>query len=209
MRLKTIAACLALSLVAVGCAGGEKPPVAAEGEAAEEAKPEKRQRVSRDAENAGPCPTIGVLNDASRVVEFAEGQERYASVAWTAEFWGVRGLCRYIGDDPIVMNLEATFGAGRGPAARGDRHTYRYWVAVTRRDRLPLAKQYFEVTVDFDGADRERVTHVVERIVIPRANGNVSGANFEVLVGFDLNDQQLAYNRAGKRFRVDVGQTSN
>lgn len=98
-------------------------------------------------------------------------------------------------------------GFGRGPAAQEQRHTYRYWVAVTRRDRLPLAKQYFDVPVTFEkGAERTQVRQVVDGIVIPRANDKVSGGNFEILVGFDLDEQQLAFNRAGKRFRVDVGQ---
>ena len=81
-------------------------------------------------------------------------------------------------------------------------------VRRTRRDRLPLAKQYYDIEVEFPrGGDRASATQVIEGIEIPRANGNVSGANFEVLVGFDVSPEQLAFNRAGKRFRVDAGQT--
>jgi len=205
MTIRALAAVLA-ALALCGCAGGDKAPRAdAAADAPEPAKkPSKREL--RQAENAGPCPSMGVLYDASRLVAF-EGEERFANVAWTGEMWGVRGLCRYVGEDPIVMNLEVSMAFGRGPAAKGDRHTYRYWVAVTRKDRLPLAKQYFEIPVQFDGkSDRTTATQVIERIVIPRANEKVSGANFELLVGFDLSEDQLAYNRAGKRFRVDVGQ---
>jgi len=188
------------------CAGGDKKPRPEAPAPAAEA-PKKSARVARDAGNSGVCPGTGVLYDASRVVKFAGEGQRFANVAWTGEFWGVRGLCRYVNDDPIKLSLEVSMGFGRGPAAQEQRHTYRYWVAVTRRDRLPLAKQYFDVPVTFEkGAERTQVRQVVDGIVIPRANDKVSGGNFEILVGFDLDEQQLAFNRAGKRFRVDVGQ---
>jgi len=44
-----------------------------------------------------------------------------------------------------------------------------------------------------------------ERIRIPRADESISGANFEVLVGFIMTEEQLRFNRDGKRFRLDAG----
>jgi len=38
-------------------------------------------------------------------------------------------------------------------------------------------------------------------ISIPRASAKVSGANFEVLVGFDVTPEMIAFNRDGKRFK--------
>ena len=40
-------------------------------------------------------------------------------------------------------------------------------------------------------------TEEIERIEIPRANNEVSGENFEVLVGFELTPEQLALQRQG------------
>ena len=72
-----------------------------------------------------------------------------------------------------------------GAAAR--RKTYHYWVAVTDRNHDVLAKEYFDLPVNFPaGQDRVYVTDDVAGIIIPRANAKVSGANFEVLVGFDV-----------------------
>ena len=36
-----------------------------------------------------------------------------------------------------------------------------------------------------------------------------SGSNFEVLIGFEVTPQMAAFNREGKRFRLNVGQASN
>jgi hypothetical protein len=158
--------------------------------------------------NVGPCPLMGVLYETSRLVDFdAPDSERYANIRFTGEMQGVRGLCRYVDDDPILMNMEIDLAFGRGPAATSDRNTYRYWVAVARRGRgAPIEKQYFDVDVRFSGNEAVVTrTEQIERIVSPRANSDVSGENFEILVGFDLTPAQLQYNRDGKRFRIDAG----
>ena len=160
--------------------------------------------------NAGPCPLMGVLYDNARVVDFAApNSQRYANIEFTGEMNGVRGLCRYVGADPIVMNLDVDMSFGRGPSATGDRQTYRYWVAVARRGRAPIEKAYFDIDVRWDRGEAvvNRTEHI-ERIVIPRANDTVSGENFEVLVGFELTPEQVQFNRDGRRFRIDAGQNS-
>jgi hypothetical protein len=162
-----------------------------------------------DRPNAGPCPLMGVLYDSARLVDFAEaGSQRYANIEFTGEMQGVRGLCRYVEADPITMNLEIDMAFGRGPAATSDRQTYRYWVAVARRGRAPIEKAYFDIDVRFPRGEAV-VTRREEigRIVIPRANEEISGENFEILVGFELTPEQLQVNREGRRFRIDAGET--
>ncbi len=158
--------------------------------------------------NVGPCPLMGVLYDSSRVVQFAEPNvQRYANISFTGEMQGVRGLCRYVEADPITMSLDIDMAFGRGPASTADRQTYRYWVAVTTRGRAPIAKEYYDLDVRFPRGEAvvTRTEHI-ERITIPRATADTSGENFEILVGFELTPDQLAFNRAGRRFRIDSGQ---
>ncbi len=216
MKLKSLLlAALALPLAACASgkdereAGAEAPPTAGQAVAPAEQPGALSRLFGADANtaNAGPCPLLGVLYDASRLVEFKGAEERYANVAYTGEMRGVRGLCRYTGANPIEMSLEIDMAFGKGPAAEGSSRTYRYWVAVTRANMAPIEKQYFDLTVNFPREqDRMAGSEVIRRVVIPRANDTVSGANFEILVGFELTPEQIAFNRAGKRFRVDVGQ---
>ena len=162
--------------------------------------------------NVGPCPLMGVLYDNSRLVQFAQpNAQRYANIAFTGEMDGVQGLCRYVDADPITMNMDINMQFGRGPAAAGaDHKSYRYWVAVTRRGRAPIAKQYFDVDVRFPrGHDVVAHTEHINRIVIPRANADISGENFEILVGFELTPDQLQFNRDGRRFRIDSATRSS
>lgn len=166
-----------------------------------------RMMGNDDRPNVGPCPLMGVLYESSRMVDFAQSDnQRYANIEYTGEMQGITGLCRYVGDDPITMSIDIDMAFGRGPAATSDRQTYRYWVAVVRRGLAPIEKAYFDVDVRWP-RDESVVTRreSIEQIVIPRANSEVSGENFEILVGFELTPEQLQFNREGRRFRIDAG----
>lgn len=156
--------------------------------------------------NAGPCPFVKVLYDAGRYIEFKDGREAAANVAWTGEIQSLSAGCAYQNDEPIKLQVEMLLALGKGPQATGDAKTYRYWVAVTDRNRSIIAKEYFDLPVRFDaGTDRAYLRETIAGIVIPRATPETSGANFEVLIGFDVTPQMAAFNRDGKRFRVTAG----
>lgn len=158
-----------------------------------------------DDPNVGPCPVAGVLYDANRVVE-VQGTERHENVGFTGQVEAVRGYCRYTGTNPITMEIEIDFAFGKGPKASSDTKVYPYFVTVTRRDRSVLVKEVYAVEAKFPkDSDIVRKTEKIDGIVIPRATGTVSGTNFEIIVGFDLTPEQLAYNRSGKRFLINTG----
>ena len=157
-----------------------------------------------DKPNVGPCPVAATLYDTSRVVE-VNGPERHENVVFTGAVEGVRGYCRYVGTNPITMEIEVDFAFGKGPRATGSSRSYPVFVTVVRRDKSVLAKEKFNIDVAWPaGKDIVRHTETIPGIVIPRANETVSGSNFEVFVGFDLTPEQLAYNRSGTRFTINV-----
>lgn len=156
--------------------------------------------------NAGPCPYVKVLYDAARFVEFKDNKEASAAVAYTGEIQGVAAACAYKDVQPIKVQMQILFELGKGPQATETHKTYRYWVAVTHRNEAVLAKEYFDLPVTFPaGQDRVGVTETLGGITIPRKDIKVSGANFEILVGFDVTPQMAAFNRDGKRFRANAG----
>ena len=155
--------------------------------------------------NAGPCPFVKVLYDAGRYHEFEGGRETASAVMYSGEIQGISAGCEYRDDDPIQVRVELLFALGKGPQATADQKTYRYWVAVTDRNRSVIAKEWFDLPVRFNGADRVSVRETLEGITIPRAAVTTSGSNFEVLIGFEVTPQMAAFNRAGKRFRVTAG----
>jgi len=156
--------------------------------------------------NAGPCPYVKVLWDAARYVELKNNKESYDAVGYTGEIQKLTSACEYRGSDPIHVATQILFEFGRGPAAQGSSKEFTYWVAVTDRNFAVLDKQYFTIRAVFpSNSDRVTMTDTIEGIMIPRANAQVSGGNFEVLVGFDVTPEMLAFNQAGKRFRINAG----
>ena len=157
-------------------------------------------------QNAGTCPPAGAMYQTARVVQFDGDEQLFPNVEYTGEIVDVRLYCRYAGPDPVRAELEIDFAFGKGPAGTSNRKDYGYWVAVTRRSGKVLNKEYFAVQADFSDGPVTGATEVLQRIIIPRNDESVSAANFEVLIGFDLTESQLAYNQEGRRFRLGAGQ---
>ncbi|WP_233356078.1 hypothetical protein [Henriciella aquimarina] len=165
-------------------------------------------RALDSRQNAGPCPPVAILYDASRIVELDGDSASYTDIAYTGEMTNVELFCRYVEDEPLRAEIELDFAFGKGPKGTSNQHTYNYWVAVTRRSSKVLAKQYFSVDANFAGGKVDGHQEVIQDIIIPRADSTISGANFEVVVGFDLTEEQLAFNREGRRYRLDAGSGS-
>ena len=207
-----------LALTALLAFGVAQPAYAQarRGDDAQKEAEEAAKRKKRDQEwnqpsaplpalrNAGPCPYVKVLYDAGRYLEFKDGREASSAVAYSGEIQGLSAGCQYTDDEPIRLRVQVLFALGKGPQATSDAKTYRYWVAVTDRNREVIAKEWFDLPVRFGGADRITVRDELEGITIPRAGVTTSGSNFEVLIGFEVTPQMAAFNRDGKRFRVNV-----
>ena len=220
-RQMLLAAAIMAAFTAVPAAAqaqGRRDPEAEQRKQQEDAAKKRRQKEEwgdvqaplPQLRNAGPCPFVKTLYDAGRYVEFKDGREASANVGFSGEIQGISAGCSYKDDDPIEVTMEVLFEMGKGPQADGRSKTYRYWVAVTDRNRTVLAKETFDLPVTFpEGEDRVYVTEQIGSITIPRASMATSGSNFEVLIGFEVTPQMAAFNRDGKRFRLNVGQTAS
>ena len=199
-----------------GGGGGGGRGGADDKQAADDAKKKKRDKEWGDNQaplpalrNAGPCPYVKTLYDAARYVEFKDDREASANVGFTGEIENLAAGCQYKDDQPIQLTMDILFEFGKGPQAQGGSKTFHYWIAVTDRNREVIAKQQFDLPVTFPaGKDRVYLTDSINNIVIPRGTATTSGANFEVLVGFDVTPKMAEFNRLGKRFRVNAGETT-
>ncbi|HEV2364193.1 MAG TPA: Tat pathway signal sequence domain protein [Caulobacteraceae bacterium] len=159
--------------------------------------------------NVGPCPYVKTLYDAARYIQFEGGREASAAVQYSGEIEDLASGCAYKADEPIQVRIQALFAFGRGPQARSSRKDFPYWIAVTDRNRAVLAKETFVQPVVFPaGKDRVTMTVNLPSVTIPRATPQVSGSNFEILIGFEVTPQMADFNRLGKRFLANAGQTS-
>ncbi len=156
--------------------------------------------------NAGPCPSTGSLYNASRIVVMEGDQQLYSNIAYTGEIVDVRMFCRYVEDNPVRAELEIDFAFGQGDKGVSNTNDYTYWVAVTRRNGKVLAKERFAVQADFSDGSVTGASELIQELIIPRLDSSVSAANFEVIVGFELTEEQLEFNKQGRRFRLQSGE---
>lgn len=212
MRLATVALAALAVLVPAGAAVAQSPTQRDRGQGQQQEPEQERSRPARIAPlrsvaNAGPCPFVKILYDAARYVELDGGRAAAANVGYTGEIEGVTAGCAYQSDEPITVQMNILFNLGRGPRAQGDQRTYRYWIAVTERNAAVLAKEYFDLPVNFEGGATTSTTQE-QSVVIPRATPETSGGNFEVLIGFDVTPEMAEFNRTGSRFRMTAGQAA-
>lgn len=143
--------------------GGQSPDQQQEEEDAKRKKRDEEFGVGNaplpQLRNAGPCPFVKVLYDAARTIEFKEDVVASGSVIYSGEIEKVGAICAYRGPEPIKVTMQILFQLGKGPQATSSRKTYRYWVAVTDRNRAVLDKEWFDLPVTFPaGQDRVSVT---------------------------------------------------
>jgi hypothetical protein len=145
------------------------------------------------------CPRVTIVRDAAEVTRFREGGGRdLTDVKSRARLMDFTGGCEY-DRNGVTVNLNLVVGAERGPAAARDANgTYRYFVAITDPGGQIVAKREFDTTIDFSpnvgrGGSVEELTQQ-----IPLAEG-ASAASYDVLVGFQLAPEELAFNRNPQR----------
>ncbi|HYC75802.1 Tat pathway signal sequence domain protein [Brevundimonas sp.] len=218
ISLASVAAAAAFSVLLVPPAadaqqrpGRQEPQGGSDrGQNADGSPQNQRQRAPRIAPlrrnaAAGPCPYVKILYDAARYVELTGDRVSASNVAYTGEIEGLNSDCAYQADEPITVHTRVLFNLGRGPQAQGEGRTYRYWIAVTERNKAVLAKEYFDLPVVFENGALTASVSQDQVVVIPRADATTSGDNFEILVGFDVTPQMAEFNRTGSRFRVNAG----
>ncbi len=144
----------------------------------------------------GPCPRVSVLRDAAKLVQFRPGPGRdLIDVEFEGEITLLGGGCDYVDDDRVIeMRLELRIAALRGPAARGAKVELPYFVAIIGPDQAILAKQVFASPIEFEQNRRRAGALEQTDQTIPLQDGQ-TGADFEILVGFQLSAAQLDYNR--------------
>jgi hypothetical protein len=133
------------------------------------------------------------------VTQFRQGGGRdLTDVVSRGAVMDFRGSCQP-DEAKVDVDFQLVLATERGPAFDGRDPTYQYFVAVTDREGQVLAKQVFEATMRFaEGQNRAGSVEELHQ-TIPLAQGR-RPADYQVLVGFQLTPDQLAFNRSEKAF---------
>jgi hypothetical protein len=181
------------SLLALAACGGGHPPAA---KANDGAAPQPPTSTSATPDLTSFCPQTALLQQAQTVTLFKPGRSDVASQISTAQITGISGACTPKTKDKqklLEVKFTANFLANNGPANHGQPVTLPWFVAITKGDKI-IDKKIYYVTLKFNGnMSTAAATSKPVKIEVPAVPDS---AGLEILTGFQMTQNQLAYAAA-------------
>lgn len=142
------------------------------------------------------CPTPGLLPDAVDLTRYRGGQGDMTALMVDARITGiVGGRCAESRERRgLSMQFSVALSAERGPAAEGPRAEIPLVIAVLDRDGQVLRRQVVTQQLSFPATGRANVASEPVELVLP-VSATRRANDYQVVVGFLLNEQELATNR--------------
>jgi hypothetical protein len=145
-----------------------------------------------------------VLSDATIVTKLKPGTPAAAAapsaanVAFTAEMSQAKLVCNYDrAKNSLNVDIEFAIRARRGAAAQGPDPKLDFFVAVVDDDNNLISKRVFSAQPSIGSGMATMFTQTVENFPVPLAMDK-RPYDYEILTGFQLTPDELAYNRIPK-----------
>lgn len=146
----------------------------------------------------GSCPAVTVRPDLRTLVEYQTPDSPSENMRLSdVEIVEAKGICR-VEDNAIALQIDLTLVGKTGPKARvrpSDKPSfaYPYFVAVTDAQGNILSKDIFAAPIAYGSNENEMriVETVFQTMPFP---DSAAGETYNVVVGFQLTPEQLAYN---------------
>ncbi len=146
----------------------------------------------------GTCPQATVRPDLTRLVEFYNPSKTDESSKLSeVTIVGVQNTCR-VENDQLVMQIDLSLTGKIGPKAKvksSDKvsFAYPYFVAVTDQTGIVVAKEIFAASMIY-GPNETQGTQEESIFQTMPFPDSANGQSYNVIVGFQLSPEQLAYN---------------
>ena len=146
------------------------------------------------------CPRVGILGDAQKGTQYRAGPGRdLTDVTFQTELLDYNGECKFEEKPPsVTVHFVLQVAATRGPAATASEALVPYFVAVVDKQHHVLARQAFTAHVPFKEGRRRVVVGEELEQTIPLDGRSTS--EIEVLIGLEINHEQLDKNRQERGF---------
>ena len=144
---------------------------------------------------SGNCPQVNVVEELSTVSEFSDANNpgTYNLIS-ASRITKAKDTCEFNGKTATV-DIKLVFDGKTGPKAFGtNSYSYPFFVAITAPNGNILAKEVFSAPLNYRPGDTSTTHSESLRQIIPIAN-EVDGPKYKILIGFQLTQEQLAYNR--------------
>ncbi len=140
------------------------------------------------------CPRFGGLETATQQVKFRPGDGKdLTDVMYMVRLDSVQRKCQY-DKNGVAIEMSVGFALELGPANPDRNATFQYFVAIADADSNVMAKEVFPVTLAFPAnvGYVEKKDVLDQRIPLPV---NRSASAYQILVGLQLTEAELEYNR--------------
>ena len=152
-----------------------------------------------------PCPEYRILSDASRIVQYRDGQGRdLVDVNTDARILDLAMECITSVDNEtksgnMEVDVKVSFGVNRGPANATKEVLLPYFVSVIDRKKNVLYHEKFLLSGRFVG-NQSVMTFLGQTVKLELPlTSKISSRNYMIYVGFLLNREQLRYNQRVKQ----------
>jgi hypothetical protein len=144
----------------------------------------------------GPtCPRVAVGDDVDYVARFDGKGSLRQNLLYAVKMDVPNGVC-FLNEDSIDVEMRVPIRIERGPAMEDREINFEYWVAIARTDKTILARQSYQAGMELKLDEIGHITDEFDQTIPikPGENGN----NFVIIVGLELTEEELDYNRRPK-----------
>lgn len=147
--------------------------------------------------STAPCPRISILADGADLTRFRPGgPQDLSAMAVDARITGFQAQCDFAGRDRLDVRVTPQFSVERGPALAGRTADLPWFLAVSTPEEEVLDRTAETTRVAFaQNVGRAAASGPTVRFTMPIGNG-VRAQDFLVRLSFQLDEAELAYNRA-------------
>ncbi|MCB1563038.1 MAG: hypothetical protein KDJ75_05625 [Alphaproteobacteria bacterium] len=148
----------------------------------------------------GACPHIEIVEELGTLHDFGnQTGAQESDLISTVQIRESSNSCFYE-NKSVTIDLELAFDGALGPRGRlkdSDKPSlsYPFFVAITDGGGTILAKEIFSVSLVYGAEQNSQTATEKLRQIIP-VPSKQKGASYKILTGFQLSQDQLAYNRA-------------
>ena len=139
-----------------------------------------------------------ILDDAKDLTRFKPGPGRdITDILFEAEIVNFVGDCDY-DEGQAEIQLSVQIRVERGPANKGRKVAFDYFVAIPEFQPQSEGKRIFNVAGEFEG-NRTRMLYQDDLDMTIPVKVPADGAALEIILGFQLTPEELKFNRSRKQ----------
>ena len=147
------------------------------------------------------CPIPAILADTSSITVMRPGTAPdLANELYTVSLLNAEGDCTFSTKNSLVhASLDLTFRATRVPTKEAATYTVPYFVVIHEKDKI-FQKRLYRLRFTFaPGATSVTIKQSPDETSIQLENGKLPW-NYQLLAGFQLTPEQIAYNEKKGRY---------